>query len=76
MTNKEFKRKCHSCGKYGIDKINVPRRINLRKGKETRNFLAHAITVVRWSIRLQTAGNMKPIKTRGPRIGRRKKTRR
>ena len=54
-----------------MNKIIVKRRTNLRKGKETTNFLAHAITVVRWSTRLQTAGNMKPIMARGPRIGRR-----
>ena len=57
-----------------MNKTNVPRRINLKKKKDTRNFLAHVITVVWWGIMLQTDGNMKLIKTRGLRIGRRKKT--
>ena len=58
----------------GINKINVPRRINLRKRKETKNVLVSAITAVRRGTSLQTTGNMKQIKTRGPRIGRKKKT--
>ena len=60
----------------GISKINVLRRINHRKKKKTRNFWESAITVVRWGIRLETAGNTWLIKTRGPRIGRKKKKRR
>ena len=60
----------------GINKINVPRRANLRKGIETRSFQASAITVVRWGTKLQTAGNIRLIKTRDPRIGRRRKKKR
>ena len=59
----------------GRNNANVLRRINQKKKMEVSNFQASAITVVRWSIRLQSAGKMKQIKTRGPRIGRRKKTR-
>ena len=59
----------------GISKTNVPRRTNLRKEKEARNFLAHTITVVKWGIRLQTAGNMKKKKIRDQKIGKRKMTR-
>ena len=70
-----FKEKCHSCGNMCRSKINVPRRISLRKGKETRSLWASVITVVRWDTRLQTAGKIKPVKTRGPRIGGTNKTR-
>ena len=52
-----------------INQINVMRRISLRKGKETRNFLAHAINVVRWGTSLQTALKIKQIKTRGLCLG-------
>ena len=38
--------------------------MNLRKEKETRNSLAHANIVVRWGKSLQTAGNVKPRKTK------------
>ena len=60
----------------GKNKTNVLRIINQRKKNETRNFGASAITAARSGIKLQTAGNMRLIKTRGPRIRRKKKTRR
>ena len=58
----------------GINIINVLKRMNLRKGKKIRTFLANAITVARWGTSLQAAGNMKLIKTKSPRSVRRKKT--
>ena len=58
----------------GISKMNVLRRMKPRKEKETRNSLAHVITMVRQGKSRQTSGNMKPIKIRGQQIGRRKKT--
>ena len=73
LTNMEFKGKCHLCEKYGQKQTNVPRRINQKKKKKERKFQAYSTTAVRRGINLQTAGNMRLIKTRGPRIGRRKK---
>ena len=57
-----------------MNKTNVPTRINQKKKKETRDFWASAVTAVRWGISLETAGNIRLIKTRGARIGTRKKT--
>ena len=74
LTNTGFKEKCHLCGKYGHKQNKCPKKNKPRKGKETRNFLVHAITVVSWGASLQTTGNMNSVKTRGQRIGRRKKT--
>ena len=42
----------------GINKINVLKRIKLKKEKETRNDLADATAAERWGTSLQTAGNM------------------
>ena len=57
-----------------MNKTNVPRRIKQRKKKETMIFLASAIIAVRCDMRLQTTGIMRLIKTRGPRLARKKKT--
>ena len=57
-----------------INKTNVPR-INQKKKQETKNVWANEVTAIRWGINMQTAGNMRLIKTRGQRIGRRKKIR-
>ena len=59
----------------GINKINVPRRTNQNEKKETRSLQASATTVVRWEIRPQIAENMRLIKTRDPKIGRKKNKR-
>ena len=75
LTNMEFKGKCQTGGKYGHKQKNLLIRVNQRKKKETINFLANAIIAVRWGIRLQTAWSTRLIKTRGPRTGRRTKTR-
>ena len=58
-----------------IGKTNALRRINQKKKKETRSLQASLITVIRWGIKLQAAWNLRLIKTRDPRIGRRKKKR-
>ena len=47
--------------------------INKTKEKGNKKFSCNAITAVRWDIRLQTARNMRLIKIRDSRIGRRKK---
>ena len=43
----------------------VLRKINLEKKKETRSLQASVITAARWGIKLQTAGNLRLIKTIG-----------
>ena len=75
LTNTKLKGKYHSCGKNGHKQTKCPeKKIKQRKQKETRNFLAHATTMERQATSLQIAGNMRPTKTKDPRIGRRKVT--
>ena len=71
--NTEFKRKYHTCGRYGHTQNECPTKNKSGEEKGKRSLQANAITVVRWGINPQIAGNMRLIKKRDPRIGRRKK---
>ena len=75
LTNTEFKGKCCTCGKYGHKQNKYLKKNKSEEEKGNKTFQASATTVVRWGIRPSIAGNMRLIKTRDPRIGRRKKKR-
>ena len=67
LMNTEFKGKYHTCRKYGHRQTSVLIRKNQTKIEKTRSLQVSAITMSRWGIKLQTAGNMRPIKKRDPR---------
>ena len=66
LMNMEFKRKCHTCGKYGLKQCKCPEKNKSNKKiKGTRRLWASVINVARWGIKLQATRNSRLIKTRG-----------
>ena len=57
--NTEFKRKYHTCGRYGHTQNECPTKNKSGEEKGKRSLQANAITVVRWGINPQIAGNNK-----------------
>ena len=76
LTHMEFKGKCHSCGKHRHEENKCPKKNKPEEEKGYKKFSGKCNHCGKVGTNLQTAGNMKRIKIRGPRIGRRKKTQR
>ena len=73
MTNMAFK-KLSFMWKNGQKLFSCPEKNISEKEKGNKIFLASAIIVVRWGIRLQFAGKIRLIQTSDPKIGQRKET--
>ena len=73
LTNMEFKKKNHTCGKYGNTQNKCPQKNKSEDEKGYKIFLGKCNHCSKVGKRLKTAGNLRLIKTRGLRIGRRKK---
>ena len=73
MTNTELKGICKACGKYGDKQNKYPKKNKSEEENEDKKCMGKCNHCGNVEHKVQTAGNMRLIKTRDPRIGRRMK---